>query len=215
MPRFPATRFVARAACLAALAAAAPAVPAALVEIDFDEAGIGPLDVVTDQYAALGVSFGNAPAVVKTGDMFNNAFASDGQLVHVDTFDPVLLIDLAFAADAFSFEFRRPSDAGAIYLRLLDDAGVVLDAGQIGWDPLVTPGWASFDYAGSLGSFTRVELSAPRKFVFDNLRFNRVEPPPAVAVPVPFAAEAALLVLAPFAIGGGGAQWRAVMRTQR
>ncbi|MEQ8659475.1 MAG: hypothetical protein RLW62_01520 [Gammaproteobacteria bacterium] len=79
----------------------------------------------------------------------------------------------------------------------------MLDAGLIGWDPLVTPGWASFGYSGTLGSFTRVELSAPRKFVIDNLRFTTVDVPAARAVPLPLAAEAALFVLAPFALAGG------------
>ncbi|MEQ8660606.1 MAG: hypothetical protein RLW62_07300, partial [Gammaproteobacteria bacterium] len=102
------TRSLLHAFALVVLVAATPVAPAAVIEIGFDEPGIDLLDVITDQYAPLGVSFANAPAVVKTGAIFNNPFASDGQLVHIDTFDPVLLIDLASPARGFSFEFRRP-----------------------------------------------------------------------------------------------------------
>lgn len=192
--------------CLCALMmvlGAAMSSSAALVTITFDEPGIsadggpdpdnpvqGYGDVITDQYASLGLHWivsGNDPYAdntneVTVGEWFNNPFdiGSDNQVLWYtcELRDPALKGDirLDFLADSLSFEHRRPAtQARALYVDLYN-----------GVDPVTTligettGEWRTFVYDGSNGSFDRIVMSCTHKFVIDNLEINAVPIPSAL-----------------------------------
>lgn len=169
---------------------------AAIVDLTFDEPGITVGDTITTQYAPAAV-FTGASADVKLASGFNNPFdAFDGQLIHFQTksSESTATISLAATADFLQFYFRRPSDAGDVALKLFDGANLVIDAGTIGWDPLVTPGWVMFEYLGGNGVFDRVEFFAENKFVIDSFSFG--------TQPVPLPAPLVLLASALAGLAG-------------
>jgi hypothetical protein len=170
---------------LALLVAACGPAAAAIVDLTFDEPGITVGDTITTQYAPA-AGFTGAAADVKLASGFNNPFDGlDGQLIHFQTksSSATATITLAETADFLKFYFRRPSDAGSIALKLFDGANLVVDAGTIGWDPLVTPGWVAFEYLGGDGVYDRVEFFAENKFVIDSVSFGtRPVPLPAPIV---------------------------------
>ncbi len=170
----PSRRVSQLAISLVILAAACGPAAAAIVDLTFDEPGITVGDTITTQYAPA-AEFTGAAADVKLASGFNNPFDGlDGQLIHFQTksSSSTATITLAETADFLKFYFRRPSDAGNIALKLFDGANLVVDAGTIGWDPLVTPGWVAFEYLGGDGVYDRVEFFAENKFVIDSFSFG-------------------------------------------
>ena len=164
---------------------------AAIVDLTFDESGITVGDTITSQYAPAAV-FTGAAADVKLASEFNNPFPGlDGQLIHFQTksSDSIATITLADSADFLKFYFRRPSDAGSIALKLFAGADLVVDAGTIGWDPLVPPSWVAFEYLGDAGIYDRVEFFTENKFVIDSFSFGTQ----AVPVPAPIVLLASAL----------------------
>jgi hypothetical protein len=182
---------------------AAISASAALVTITFDEPGIsagggpdpdnpeqGYGDVITDQYASLGLHWvvsGSDPYLdntneVTVGEWFNNSFdiGSDNQVLwyNCELRDPALKGDirLDFAADYLAFNHRRPAtQTRDLYIDL-----------YYGVDPVstligeTTGEWRTFVYDGSDGSFDRIVMSCTHKFVIDNLEINAVPVPSAL-----------------------------------
>jgi hypothetical protein len=173
---------------------------AALVTIAFDEQGIsagggpdpenpvqGYGDLITDQYAALGVHWivsGTDPYAdntneVTVGEWFNNPFdiGSDNQILWYtcELRDPMLKGDirLDFLADSLAFDHRRPADQPRpLYVDLYHGADLV--------SALIsetTGEWRTVEYDGSSGSFDRIVMSCSHKFVIDNLEVNPVPIP--------------------------------------
>mgnify|MGYP006266661585 CR=1 FL=1 len=172
-------------AAVSTLCLSAGAARAATVTIDFDDPDRVRNETITDQYGTLGVTFSGDAAKIKTGPGFNNPFDSDGNILHITGSNPQFaVLDFASPTSLLSFEFRRPSDAGQIFVALFDDDGLVFDAVEIGWDPAITPDWVSFEYPGDAGPVTRAEFSAPTKFVIDNLSFEVPDPQP-IPLPLP------------------------------
>jgi hypothetical protein len=179
------------AAILIALCASAGSASAAIVTLTFDEAGISVDDSITTQYAPAAI-FSGASADIKLASEFNNPFDGyDGQLVHLQNTGTASIasVTLAESADYLQFQFRRPSDAGVISLKLFSGVNLVLDAGEIGWDPAVTPSWIPFEYLGAFGTYDRVDLISSNKFVIDNFSFGTQ----AVPLPAPFVLLASAL----------------------
>lgn len=173
------------ATCRTALAAAAfsfaVAANAETVTLTFDEPGITLGDALTNQYASEGVTF-SGTAIIKNGtsDYFNNAFTTDGNIVHFDArpTDAVMTLDLL--ADSLSIDYRRPGNSGALGFELRNGASTVLDATDIIWSG---PDWETFTYDGSNGAFDTVLFVSTNKFVIDNVSFDTAPAP--VPVPLP------------------------------
>ena len=165
---------------------------AELVTITFDEEGIsaggcppqGAGDLITDQYAPLGVNWivsGTDPNTDNTnevtrGECFNNAFdiGSDNQILWYtcELKDPPLKgdIQLDFLANYLAFDHRRPAaQARPLSVDLYNGADLVTAL-----TAETTGEWRTFEYDGSSGSFDRIVMSCGYKFVIDNLVLNRV-----------------------------------------
>lgn len=169
------------AAALALIFGIALSAQAARITITFDEDGISLGDRITDQYAAYGIHWDAAYSnVVTSGADFSNAFTSDGQILWYDTKPANGTIQLDTPTEYVSFDFRRPSAADPIYLKMYNTAtGFEWDFGCIGWSPNPDDWWA-FKYEGLFGPFDKIEMYSPKKFLIDNLSVDT-----AYAVPIP------------------------------
>jgi hypothetical protein len=174
---------------------------AALVRITFDEDGInayidgvtsthllddgvtvvydqGDGDLVTDQYASLGVNWIVDPNTtyneVTMGEMFNNEFdiGSDNQVLWYNGTTVEGNIQLDFLADSLAFDYRKPSDTDPMQVKLFAGATEVYDSGVFNGEPF----WQTFTYTASdpSGYFDRIQMYGPnnKKFVIDNLEVN-------------------------------------------
>ena len=149
------------------------------VTITFDEDGIELYDVIRTQYQDLEVTWSNLYSnLIVTGDcgIFENYFdiGLNNQIIHYDTKPAEGLIQLASLSKTLSFELRRPSAPGDIYLELYDTTAggaLVHDFGRIGWDG---PDWETFTYDGLYGRFDQIYIHCTNKFVMDDLRLEMV-----------------------------------------
>ncbi len=148
------------------------------IEITFDEDGIFLDDIITTQYQDWGVVWSDTYAnliVDGSETYYNHPFNSEEQILNFT--DNEGMIQLDAMADALSFEFRRPSNTGDIYLEIYDstagaDPVLVNDFGRIGWDG---PDWEVFTYDGEYGEFDLIHIHSANKFVMDNLVINMID----------------------------------------
>lgn len=188
---------------------------ATLLTITFDEPGIsagggpdpanpeqGYGDLITDQYAAMGVHWIISQLVVPpdpqtlpdryyynlnevtVGEWFNNPFdiGSDNQMLFYisELRNPSLKgeIELDFLANYLAFEHRRPAmQPRDLYVDLYNGADLV--------SALIaetTGEWRNFMYnaADPSGYFDRIVMSCSHKFVIDNFQVNPVPEPASI-----------------------------------
>lgn len=152
---------------------------AARVDITFDEDGISLGDKITDQYAAYGIYWDATYSnIVSSSSDFNYSFTSEGNFLWYDTKPANGTIQLDTPTEYFSFDFRRPSSAEAICLKIYNTAtGFEWNFGQIGWSG---DQWVPFTYGGLFGPIDKIEMYAEKKFLIDNFSIDT-----AYAVPIP------------------------------
>ena len=157
-----------------------------VVRITFDEEGIsancppqGSGDLITDQYAALGVVWIVDPITeephneVTRGECFNNPFdiGSDNQVLWYNGNPVEGNIQLDLLANSLTFDYRRPGNTQNVQVRLYngDDPEPVYDVTFA-----AGPSWETFTYdaASSTGYFDRIQMTGANKFVIDNLEVN-------------------------------------------